>query len=150
MLKVIKQFFLFFMSNTPPDIYSLVPWSNNKTNILFWLSAIMGKHIDFANACILTQFDHCKAARPLKHKFLKAHLTLLLDGKKHKVHLIIHHTPAWNMVVKNAPKLQRASTNSIVSQSLTLSQSSLASSLKCLHTVHHWLLWDIKSNCVKI
>ena len=125
MLKVVKRFFPFFMSNTPLDIYSLLPRSDDETNIFFWSSTIKGKHIDFANACILTQLDHCKADRPPKHEFLKAHLTLLLDGKKHKVHLIIHRTPALNVeVIENAPKPQRASTTSLASPKSPLSSRS--------------------------
>src|SRR6266436_4515234 len=97
MLKLVKRLFPFFMSNSPPDIYSLLPRADDEANIFFWSSTIMGKHIDFANACVLTRLDHCKALRTPKHEFLKAFLTLYLDGSQHEVHLIIHRTPAPNV-----------------------------------------------------
>ena len=87
------------MSNNPPDIYSLLPRTNDDANIFFWSSSILGKHIDVANTCVLTNLDHCKVDRPPKHEFLKAHLLLSLDGKKYEVHLIIHHTPVPNVDV---------------------------------------------------
>jgi hypothetical protein len=104
----------------PLQIFILLPRSNDETNIFFWSSTIKGKRIDFANACVLTQLNHCKADRPQKHEFLKAHITLLLAGKKYKVHLIIHRTPAPNVeVVENTP----SATSLASPQSPILSQS---------------------------
>jgi hypothetical protein len=125
MLKLVKRLFQLFMSNNPPDIYFLLPRTNDDANILFWSSSILGKHIDVANACVLTKLDHCKADRPPKHEFLKAHLLLSLDGKKYEVRLIIHRTPAPNVDVDgNPPKPQRTSTTSLVSPQSTITSRS--------------------------
>ena len=113
------------MSNKPPDIYSLLPRANDDTNIFFWSTTILGKHIDFANACVLVRLDHCKADRIPKHEFLKAYLILHLDGNKYEVHLIIHRTPAPNVDVNgNPPTPQRASTASLASLQSTMSSRS--------------------------
>src|SRR6202050_3497120 len=140
MLKLVKRLFPFFMSNKPPDIYSLLPRANDDTNIFFWSTTILGKHIDFANTCVLVRLDHCKANRTPKHEFLKAYLILHLDGKKYKVHLIIHRTPAPNVDVDgNPPKPQRSSTASLASLQSTMSSRSRSRSPSSSTFSEHFL-----------
>ena len=119
------------MSAKPPKIYSLFPRSDDDIDIFYWCSRILGLDVEIASRCFLTRLDHCKADRPPKHEFLKAYLTLLWNGKKLKVHIIIHRTPAATVEVDpDAAKPQRNSTISLTSPQSTISSRSPSPSSK--------------------
>jgi hypothetical protein len=112
MLDLVKRLFPFFMSAKPPKIYSLFPRSDDDIDIFYWCSRILGLDVEIAKKCFLTRLDHCKAERPPRHEFLKAYLTLVLNGEKFDVRIIIHRTPAPIVEADaNAPK-QRTSLTS--------------------------------------
>jgi hypothetical protein len=131
MLELIRRLFPFFMSAEPPKIHALFPRSDDDIDIFYWCSRILGLDVEIASRCFLTRLDHCKADRPPKHEFLKAYLTLLRNGKKFKVHIIIHRTPAPIVEVNpNAAKPQRTSTTSLLSPHSTISSRSPSPSTK--------------------
>ena len=116
MLELIKCLFPFFMSAKPPNIYSLFPRSNDDIDIFYWCSRILGLDVEIANTCFLTRLNHCKVERAPMHEFLKAYLTLLLNGTKFNVCMVIHRTPAPIVEVDpDAAKLQRTSMISVTS-----------------------------------
>ena len=131
MLQFIKHLFPFFMSSNPPNPHSLLPRSNDDTDIFYWCSRILGLDIEIANRCFLTQLDHCKADRAPMHEFLKAYLTLYLNGKKYDVRIIIHRTPSPDVEVDpNAAVSQRTSTTSLASPQSVISSRSPSPSFR--------------------
>ena len=99
------------MSAKPPKIYSLLPRSDDDIDIFYWCSRILGLDVKIADRCFLTRLDHCKVERVPKHEFLKAYLTLLLNGTKFYIRMVIHRTPAPIVEVDpDAAKPQRTST----------------------------------------
>jgi hypothetical protein len=131
MLDLIKRLFPFLMSAKPPRIYSLFPRSDDDVDIFYWCSRILGLDVEIANTCFLTRLDHCKAERAPKHEFLKAYLTLRLNGGEFDVRMIIHRTPAPTVEVDpDAAKPQRSSTISLTSPQSTISSRSPSPSSK--------------------
>jgi len=125
MLELIKRLLPLFMSAKPPNVYSLFPRSDDDVDIFYWCSRILGLDVEVAKTCFLTQLDHCKADKPPKHEFLKAYLTLHLNGKKFYIRMIIHRTPAPIVEVDpDAAKPQRTSTTSLPSPHSTISSRS--------------------------
>ena len=105
MLQTFKKLLRFFMSDEPPNIHCLLPRIVNYSNIFDWANGILGRDFETTCLCFLDSLEHCKADRSPKHEFLKAFFTLCLNGKAHKMGMIIDRRPAESIDIetKDAP-----------------------------------------------
>jgi hypothetical protein len=106
MLHNFKKLLRFFMSSDePPNIHCLFPRIVNYLNIFDWANGILGRDFQTTSLCLLDSLEHCKADSPPQHEFLKALFTLDLDGKPHKMGMIVDPRPAESIETetKDAP-----------------------------------------------
>jgi hypothetical protein len=136
MLKFIRRIFPSFMAATPPKIKTLLPAKTEDTDIKYWCSWILSIDVEGAKTCFLTQLDHCKALKAPQHEFLKAYLTLHLNGATHKVRMVIHRTAVQHVEADpNPAKPQRTPTASLASLQSNISSESQSPSKLSDHTL---------------
>jgi len=88
------------MSDEPPNIHCLLPRIVNYLSIFDWANGILGRDFQTTRLCVLDSLEHCKADRPPNHEFLKVFLTLYLNGKAHKLGMVVDRRPAESIDIE--------------------------------------------------